>query len=76
MHLSLYGISGFYTLLSFFALVLEIAGSVLIIYGGLRAIVKVLILEIRKGVYTYNIIRRDFPIRSCSASNSSLQPIS
>ena len=49
----------FYTLLSFFALVLEIAGSVLIIYGGVRAIVKVVIVEIRKGVYTYNLIRRE-----------------
>jgi uncharacterized membrane protein len=49
----------FYTLLFYCALVLEIAGSVLIIYGGLRAIVKVVILEIRKSVYTYNQVRRE-----------------
>ena len=49
----------FYTLLTYFGLILEIAGSVLIIYGGLRAIIKVVILEIRKGIYTYNLIRRE-----------------
>jgi uncharacterized membrane protein len=48
----------FYTLLAYFTLILEIAGSVLIIYGGLRAIIKVIILEIRKGIYR-PVIRRE-----------------
>ena len=43
----------------FFALILGMAGAVLIIYGGLRAIVKVLLLEIRQGSYTYNVVRRE-----------------
>jgi len=50
---------GFFTILSFFALVLGIAGSALIIYGGMKAIIKVIILEIKKGNYTYNQIRRE-----------------
>lgn len=46
-------------IIRFFALILGMAGAVLIIYGGLRAIVKVLLLEIRKGLYSYNIVRRE-----------------
>ena len=49
----------FFDILHFFASVLGIAGAVLIIYGGLKAIVKVLILEVRKGSYSYNIVRRE-----------------
>jgi uncharacterized membrane protein len=49
----------FFDIIAFFAQILGIAGSVLIIYGGLKAIVKVLILEVRKGSYTYNIVRRE-----------------
>jgi uncharacterized membrane protein len=49
----------FFDIIYFFALVLGIAGAVLIIYGGLKAIVKVLILEVRKGSYTYNQVRRE-----------------
>jgi uncharacterized membrane protein len=49
----------FFDIIAFFAQILGIAGSVLIIYGGLKASVKVLILEVRKGPYTYNIVRRE-----------------
>jgi uncharacterized membrane protein len=49
----------FFDIIYFFALILGIAGAVLIIYGGLKAIVKVLMLEIRRGSYTYNQIRRE-----------------
>jgi uncharacterized membrane protein len=49
----------FFDIIYFFALVLGIAGAALIIYGGLRAIVKVLMLEIKRGSYTYNQIRRE-----------------
>jgi len=43
----------------YFWLILAVAGAVLIIYGGLKAIVKLIALEIRKGSYTYNQIRRE-----------------
>jgi uncharacterized membrane protein len=49
----------FFDIIYFFALILGIAGAVLIIYGGLKAIVKVLMLEIKRGSYTYNQIRRE-----------------
>jgi len=49
----------FFDIIYFFALILGIAGAALIIYGGLRAIVKVLMLEIKRGSYTYNQIRRE-----------------
>ncbi len=49
----------FFEIIYFFALLLGIAGAALIIYGGLKAIVKVIILEFRKGSYTYNVIRRE-----------------
>lgn len=49
----------FFDIICFFALVLGIAGAVLIIYGGMKAIIKVLILEVRKGSYTYNVVRRE-----------------
>ncbi len=48
-----------FDVIRFFALILGTAGAVLIIYGGLLAIFKVLLLEIRKGSYTYNVVRRE-----------------
>ena len=48
-----------FDVIRFFALILGMAGAVLIIYGGLRAVVKVLLLEIRKGSYSYNVVRRE-----------------
>jgi uncharacterized membrane protein len=38
---------------------LGIAGAVLIIYGGFRAIIRVILLEFSKPTFTYNQIRRD-----------------
>jgi len=49
----------FFDIIYFFALILGIAGAALIIYGGLKAIVNVLMLEIKRGSYTYNQIRRE-----------------
>ena len=49
----------FFEIIYFFALLLGIAGAALIIYGGLKAIIKVLILEVRKGPFTYNVVRRE-----------------
>jgi uncharacterized membrane protein len=49
----------FFDIIYFFALILGIVGAALIIYGGLKAIVKVLMLEIKRGSYTYNQIRRE-----------------
>lgn len=49
----------FFDIIYFFALILGIAGAALIIYGGLKVIVKVLMLEIKRGSYTYNQIRRE-----------------
>jgi len=40
--------------------ILGYAGAVLIIYGGFRAIVNVILLELKKPVFTYNQIRREF----------------
>jgi uncharacterized membrane protein len=42
------------------ATLLGLAGAVLIIYGGFRAIVRTLLREFSKTAYTYNQIRRDF----------------
>jgi uncharacterized membrane protein len=42
------------------AVILGYAGAVLIIYGGFRAIVKVLFLEFSRPTFTYNQIRREF----------------
>jgi len=41
------------------AVLLGIAGAILIIYGGFRAIIRVILLELSKTAYTYNQIRRD-----------------
>jgi len=42
------------------AVILGYAGAVLIIYGGFRAIVRVIIFECKKPGFTYNQIRREF----------------
>jgi uncharacterized membrane protein len=39
--------------------ILGYAGAALIIYGGFRAIVNVMLLEIKRSSLTYNQIRRD-----------------
>ena len=39
---------------------LGIAGAVLLIYGGFRAIIRVIIIEVSKPSFTYNQIRREF----------------
>ena len=49
----------FFDVIYFFALVLGIAGAILIIYGGLKSIFKVLMMEIRMGSFTYNQVRRE-----------------
>jgi uncharacterized membrane protein len=49
-----------FSIINICADLLGIAGAVLIIYGGFRAIVRVLLREISKTAYTYNQIRRDF----------------
>lgn len=46
--------------ISFCAFLLGIAGAVLIIYGGFRAVIRVVLLEVKKASFTYNQIRRDF----------------
>jgi uncharacterized membrane protein len=40
--------------------ILGYAGAVLIIYGGFRAIVRVILIECKKPLCTYNQIRREF----------------
>ena len=40
--------------------ILGIAGAVLIIYGGLRAVIRVILLEFSKTSFTYNQTRREF----------------
>jgi len=42
------------------AVILGYAGAVLIIYGGFRAIVRVILVECKKQGFTYNQIRREF----------------
>jgi uncharacterized membrane protein len=42
------------------AVLLGFAGAVLIIYGGFRAIIRVIILELSKPSFSYNQIRREF----------------
>jgi uncharacterized membrane protein len=42
------------------AVILGFAGAVLIIFGGLRSIIRVILREFSKTGYTYNQIRRDF----------------
>ena len=49
-----------FSIINICADLLGIAGAVLIIYGGFRAIVRVLLREFSKTAFTYNQIRRDF----------------
>lgn len=42
------------------AVILGYAGAVLIIYGGFRAIIKVLFFEFSRPAFTYDQIRREF----------------
>lgn len=42
------------------AVILGYAGAVMIIYGGFRSIVRVLLLEFSKPSYSYNQVRREF----------------
>jgi len=42
------------------AFLLGIAGAALIIYGGFRAVIRVILRELSKSSFTYNQIRRDF----------------
>ena len=49
-----------FSIINICADLLGIAGAVLIIYGGFRAIVRVLLRELSKTAFTYNQIRRDF----------------
>jgi uncharacterized membrane protein len=49
-----------YALINLCAELLGIAGALLIIYGGFRAIIRVFLLEFSKTAFTYNQIRRDF----------------
>jgi uncharacterized membrane protein len=42
------------------AFLLGIVGAALIIYGGFRAFVRVILLELTRPSFTYNQIRRDF----------------
>lgn len=46
--------------ITFFSLLFGIVGAILIIYGGLRAIVYIILREIRKTEITYTQIRRAF----------------
>ncbi len=48
-----------FDIIYFFAFILGIAGAALIIYGGLKSLIKVLMLEIGKSPFTYNQIRRE-----------------
>jgi uncharacterized membrane protein len=46
--------------INFFSLVFGITGSALIIFGGLKAIVNIILLELRRTKITYPTIRREF----------------
>ncbi|MGA2120921.1 MAG: DUF1622 domain-containing protein [Methanoregula sp.] len=47
-------------IITFFSLLFGIAGAILIIYGGLRAMVFIVLREFRKTETTYTQIRRAF----------------
>ena len=47
-------------IVNYISLFFSIFGAILIVYGGLRAIVKILNVEIRKKSTNYNSIRVDF----------------
>jgi len=46
--------------INFFSLVFGITGSALIIFGGLKAIAKIILLEVRRTLISYPTIRREF----------------
>lgn len=48
-----------FDLIHFCAAVLGFAGAVLIIYGGFRAIIRVIRLEVSTPAFTYNLVRRE-----------------
>ncbi|HII76954.1 MAG TPA: DUF1622 domain-containing protein [Methanolinea sp.] len=47
-------------IIEIFAFIFGIAGAALIIYGGLRAVIRVIYREVMKRDISYNHIRRDF----------------
>jgi uncharacterized membrane protein len=49
-----------YPIISIFGTALGIVGATLIIYGGIRAVLNVILLELSKPALTYNQIRRAF----------------
>jgi len=49
-----------YSLISLCGTFLGIVGSALIIYGGFKAVIKVILREFSKPAFTYNQIRREF----------------
>ncbi len=52
--------STIFDIINICAAILGFAGAVLIIYGGFRAIIRVLLLEFSKPEFSYNQIRREF----------------
>jgi uncharacterized membrane protein len=50
----------FYNIIYFFTILFGVFGAALIIYGGLRAIVSVILFEMKKLQKEYYQIRRDF----------------
>jgi uncharacterized membrane protein len=53
-------LSAFLDILQILAGIFGFAGAALIVFGGLRAAIKVLLLELRKRAYVYNQIRNEF----------------
>jgi len=49
-----------FDIIHYCAVILGFSGAVLIIFGGLRSIIRVILREFSKTAYTYNQIRRDF----------------
>jgi uncharacterized membrane protein len=52
--------AAFFDIVRIFAFIFSCAGAVLIVYGGLRAVAKVLLREVGKRPIPYNTIRREF----------------
>jgi uncharacterized membrane protein len=53
-------VSVFLDILQILAGIFGFAGAALIVYGGLRAAIKVLLLEVGKRAYVYNQLRNEF----------------
>lgn len=53
-------VAGYTQVIEVFAFLFGAVGSVLIIYGGIRAAIKVMLREIWKKDISYNLIRREF----------------